>query len=115
MSCQILLNAVYATASRHLSNLGRFHPEDADKFHDNCMGELIPSLNDDVSAILDDNLFAATVVLRTKEEMDGICSFFFVFRLSHFGSAFLLHLVFIWVHGLLTQLNYVSPSYVAWL
>lgn len=69
-SCDLLLRAICALASRQLSNLGRFDPAKAETYHENCMAALIEALEPS-STIIKDYLFAATVILRTKEEFDS--------------------------------------------
>ena len=69
-SSDILLQAIYALASRQLSNLGRFDPAAAEAYHEKCMRVLIHALEPS-SATVKDHLFAATVILRTKEEFDS--------------------------------------------
>lgn len=47
-----------------------YNPYVADRYYQLCLSTLIPSL-DDVEAVMDETLLAATVVLRMLEEMDG--------------------------------------------
>ncbi|CAJ2502961.1 Uu.00g103550.m01.CDS01 [Anthostomella pinea] len=68
--CHTLLNAVFALAARHLSHTTDFDPLASNRYHDECLNHLIPMLNH-ASAVSDENLFAATVILRMLEEMDG--------------------------------------------
>ncbi|KAI2640203.1 hypothetical protein GGS21DRAFT_537906 [Xylaria nigripes] len=65
-----LLNAIFAVAARHLSHTTDFDPLASNRYHDECLKYLIPMMNHS-SAIADENLFAATIILRMLEEMDG--------------------------------------------
>ncbi|KAK5628751.1 hypothetical protein RRF57_004466 [Xylaria bambusicola] len=69
-TCHTLLNAILAIAARHLSHTTDFDPLASNRYHDECLRHLIPMMNHS-SAIADENLFAATVILRMLEEMDG--------------------------------------------
>jgi hypothetical protein len=67
-----LLNAIFALSARHLSSIGRHHDSLAsNRYHDECLKYLIPMLND-TATITDENIFAATIILRVLEEMDGM-------------------------------------------
>jgi hypothetical protein len=67
-SCPPLLNALFATAARHMSRDWRGHPYIADQYHQKCLALLIPLLNDSTS-LLDENLLAVAVILRFHEEI----------------------------------------------
>ncbi|KAF2141177.1 uncharacterized protein K452DRAFT_228673 [Aplosporella prunicola CBS 121167] len=67
--CPTLLNAIFAVASRHLSRVSTFDPFVSDRYHQECLKHLIPLLSDS-AAIMDENLLAATVILRFLEEID---------------------------------------------
>ena len=67
---RLLLKAIHALASRHLTNLSQLEPERAEHYHNECMNDLIPRLTNP-EVLVDDHIFAATVILRTKEEMEG--------------------------------------------
>jgi hypothetical protein len=68
--CPTLLKAIFAIAARHLSQTGDYDPLASNRYHDECLGYLIPML--DMSfTVSDENLFAATIILRMLEEMDG--------------------------------------------
>ncbi|KAI0018662.1 hypothetical protein F4780DRAFT_508422 [Xylariomycetidae sp. FL0641] len=69
-TCHTLLNAIFAIAARHLSHTSDFDPYASNRYHDECLKYLIPMLNH-ASAVSDENLFAATIILRMLEEMDG--------------------------------------------
>ncbi|KAI0108066.1 hypothetical protein F4814DRAFT_43870 [Daldinia grandis] len=67
--CYMLLNAIFAIAARHLSHTTDFDPLASNRYHDECLKHLIPMLNH-ASTVSDENLFAATIILRMLEEMD---------------------------------------------
>ncbi|KAI8624955.1 hypothetical protein F5Y19DRAFT_278167 [Xylariaceae sp. FL1651] len=69
-TCHTLLNAILAIAARHLSHTTDFDPLASNRYHDECLKYLIPMMNH-ASAVSDENLFAATIILRMLEEMDG--------------------------------------------
>ncbi|KAI1336497.1 hypothetical protein F5Y15DRAFT_418805 [Xylariaceae sp. FL0016] len=69
-TCHPLLNAVFAIAARHLSHTTDFDPLASNRYHDECLKYLIPMMSH-ASAVADENLFAATIILRMLEEMDG--------------------------------------------
>ncbi|KAI6086818.1 hypothetical protein F4821DRAFT_122372 [Hypoxylon rubiginosum] len=64
-----LLNAIFAIAARHLSHTTDFDPLASNRYHDECLKYLIPML-DHTSTVSDENMFAATIILRMLEEMD---------------------------------------------
>lgn len=65
-----LLNAICATSARHLSRTGSIDSALADNFYQSCLESLIPVL-DNPASLMDETLFAATVILRLFEELDG--------------------------------------------
>ncbi|KAI1372585.1 hypothetical protein F4677DRAFT_248557 [Hypoxylon crocopeplum] len=67
--CHTLLNAIFAIAARHLSHTTDFDPLASNRYHDECLRYLIPMLNH-ASTVSDENMFAATIILRMLEEMD---------------------------------------------
>lgn len=68
--CETLFNAIMAMSARHLSCTSTFDPYVSDHYYQACLETLIPALNDhDVT--MDDDLLAATVILRLLEEFDG--------------------------------------------
>ncbi|KAI8964300.1 hypothetical protein F5Y11DRAFT_101981 [Daldinia sp. FL1419] len=67
--CYTLLNAIFAIAARHLSHTTGFDPLASNRYHDECLKYLIPMLNH-ASTVSDENMFAATIILRMLEEMD---------------------------------------------
>lgn len=71
MSCPTLLNAIFALSSRHLSIMHEQFDEYAStRYHQNCLHQL-SSISSDSSALNNDDLLAATILLRTLEELDG--------------------------------------------
>lgn len=66
----ILLNAIFACAARYLSRISDFDPYVAEKYHQECLKHLIPMLSDS-AAVMDENLLAATIILRFFEEVEG--------------------------------------------
>lgn len=68
--CQTLFNAILAMSARHLSRTTSFDPFVSDRYYRLCLETLIPALNDH-EVTMDDDLLAATVILRLLEEFDG--------------------------------------------
>lgn len=68
--CDALFNAIMALSARHLSCTTRFDPYVSDHYYQACLETLIPAL-DDHGVTMDDDLLAATVILRLLEEFDG--------------------------------------------
>lgn len=68
--CPVLLNAIFACSAKHLSRVSGFDPYISDRYHQECLKHLIPMLNDS-AAVMDENLLAATVILRFLEEVQG--------------------------------------------
>ncbi|KAH9885184.1 hypothetical protein F4778DRAFT_787361 [Xylariomycetidae sp. FL2044] len=71
--CNTLLNAILAISARHLSHTTDFDPLASNRYHDECLKYLIPIMNHQ-AAVSDENLFAATIILRMLEEMEGATS-----------------------------------------
>ncbi|KAL1631785.1 hypothetical protein SLS56_004306 [Neofusicoccum ribis] len=67
--CPLLLNAILAVSARHWSRVGDYNPYVAERYHHECLKHLIPMLNE-TAALMDENLLAATVILRFLEEID---------------------------------------------
>ncbi|KAL0260544.1 hypothetical protein SLS55_004233 [Diplodia seriata] len=63
------MNAILAVAARHWSRVGEYDPYIAERYHSECLKHLIPML-DETAALMDENLLAATVILRFLEEID---------------------------------------------
>ncbi|KAH8646357.1 hypothetical protein BX600DRAFT_477571 [Xylariales sp. PMI_506] len=64
-----LLNAIFALSSRHMSQNEQFDQYAADWYHQECLKHL-STIHMDASALARDDLLAATILLRTLEEMD---------------------------------------------
>ncbi|KAJ5106123.1 hypothetical protein N7456_002798 [Penicillium angulare] len=67
--CDTLFNAIMALSARHLSCTSNFDTFVSDHYYQACLETLIPSLND-LEVTMDDDLLAATVILRLLEEFD---------------------------------------------
>jgi hypothetical protein len=67
--CPILLHAIFALSARHLSLTDRFESHISNEYHKAVLAELIPLLSDP-DTLKDDNLFAATIILRVLEEIE---------------------------------------------
>ncbi|KAK3373181.1 hypothetical protein B0T24DRAFT_528789 [Lasiosphaeria ovina] len=70
-NCPILLNAILALSARHMSHISNCdYPQSlALQYSQKCFDDLNRIL-DQPGAILDENLFAAAIILRVLEEMD---------------------------------------------
>ncbi|KAK2070406.1 hypothetical protein P8C59_004897 [Phyllachora maydis] len=69
-TCPVLLNAILALAARHQSNKDSgFDELLANRYHQRCLRDLIPLLSH-AATVKDENLFAATIILRVLEEME---------------------------------------------
>ncbi|KAN0099556.1 hypothetical protein V8E51_013331 [Hyaloscypha variabilis] len=65
----VILNAILASASRHIAWISKIEDTESGRYHDKCLQILIPLLDSPVD-VLDDNLFAAIIILRQYEEYD---------------------------------------------
>ena len=79
------MNAILASASRHIAWISKVEDTESGKYHDKCLQILIPLLDNPVN-VLDDNLFAAMVVLRQYEEYDGKALQLFIYDLLNSGQ-----------------------------
>ena len=86
-NCPALLNAIYTASARHLSRLDQYRKdnelkylgnrlphlqtETAIEYHTRCI-EYLSVVSHDPDAVFDENLLAASVILRLYEEIDGI-------------------------------------------
>jgi hypothetical protein len=84
--CPALLYAIYTASARHLCRLSKFRKENeveyhgkrlsnlrsetAVEYHSRCIEQLV-SISCNREALLDEDLFAASVILRFYEEVDG--------------------------------------------
>ncbi|KAI0127273.1 hypothetical protein BJ170DRAFT_624793 [Xylariales sp. AK1849] len=69
ITCTPLMNAMFAVSARHLRRTNGFYKNASDDYYHRCLSTLVPMLGD-WSALMDENLFAATVLLRHLEEVD---------------------------------------------
>ncbi|KAF4835851.1 hypothetical protein CGCTS75_v002304 [Colletotrichum tropicale] len=69
ITCPTLLNAIFALSSRHLSLHDQYDPYASDRYHQECLKHLT-TISNDSSALTNDDLLAATILLRTLEELD---------------------------------------------
>jgi hypothetical protein len=69
-TCRILLNAIFALSARHLNRISNYDSFASNRYHQECLKVLIPMLND-TATVLDDSIFAATIILRVLEEIDS--------------------------------------------
>ncbi|CAI0646505.1 unnamed protein product [Colletotrichum noveboracense] len=67
--CPTLLNAMFSAAAKRLSRTMGVDAVIADRYHQRCLRSLIPALSSS-TAVVDDNLLAAVVILRFTEEVD---------------------------------------------
>ncbi|KAI1845778.1 hypothetical protein JX266_008143 [Neoarthrinium moseri] len=95
ITCPTLLNAIFALSSRHLSMNEQFDQFAADRYHQECLNQLSTIYTDHQSALANDDLLAATILLRTLEEMD----------VPLIGADHELHL-----HGIQLFMNTPDPS-----
>ncbi|MCJ1251126.1 hypothetical protein MMC30_008357 [Trapelia coarctata] len=68
-TCPPLLYAIFAVSARHLNRISTYDPYAADVYHQKCLNHLKNMMYDE-GAIMDENLLAATVILRWLEEVD---------------------------------------------
>ncbi|KAL0780249.1 hypothetical protein CaCOL14_004733 [Colletotrichum acutatum] len=67
--CPTLLNAMFSASAKRLSRTIGVDGVIADRYHQICLRSLIPALSSS-TAVVDDNLLAAVVILRFTEEVD---------------------------------------------
>ncbi|KAL0943224.1 arca-like protein, partial [Colletotrichum truncatum] len=67
--CPTLLNAMFSASAKRLSRTMGVDAVIADRYHQRCLRSLIPALSSS-TAVVDDNLLAAVVILRFTEEVD---------------------------------------------
>lgn len=68
--CPPLMDAAFALSARYLSRTTDFDEYIADRYYQRCLNSLVPMFGDP-EALLNRDLFAAIVVLRTLEEIEG--------------------------------------------
>lgn len=71
MQHPILLNAIFAISAQNLSLVSNYDAIQGPHYYDKCISLMIPLISPHVEEDYDENLLAATVLLRTYEEMDG--------------------------------------------
>lgn len=67
----LLLKAIYSFSARHKTLTGSFDPVRSSEYYDECLTELRDVLAAYDESGADENLFAATIILRVLEEIDG--------------------------------------------
>ena len=86
-SSPLLMNAILAVSALHLSRVSDLDSYEAVRYHDRCLGLMVPMLDDpdrikddDPDRIKDDNLLMTTVILHLYEDIDSmafrcVCAF----------------------------------------
>ena len=69
----MLLSAMLALATRHLTHTGDYDPTVANHYYLLCLKRFVPAL-EPAGASLEPAFLATTVLLRTYEEFDCPCS-----------------------------------------
>ncbi|KAL9109913.1 MAG: hypothetical protein Q9227_005436 [Pyrenula ochraceoflavens] len=67
--CLPLLYAIFAVSAKELSRTAVFDEKVSDQYHQMCLEYMIPAMND-TATIMDENMLAATVILRYLEELE---------------------------------------------
>ncbi|OAQ80707.1 hypothetical protein VFPBJ_06292 [Purpureocillium lilacinum] len=70
--CPPLLNAAFALSARCLSRTTSYDAFIANRYYQRCLSNLIPMLGDQ-DALNNQDLFAAIILLRSLEEIEGEC------------------------------------------
>ena len=70
-SSPLLMNAILAVSALHLSRVSDLDSYEAVRYHDRCLGLMVPML-DDPDRIKDDNLLMTTVILHLYEDIDSM-------------------------------------------
>ena len=65
------MNAILAVSALHLSRVSDLDSYEAVRYHDRCLGLMVPML-DDPERIQDDNLLMTTVILHLYEDLDSM-------------------------------------------
>ena len=65
------MNAILAVSALHLSRVSDLDSYEAVRYHDRCLGLMVPML-DDPERIKDDNLLMTTVILHLYEDLDSM-------------------------------------------
>jgi hypothetical protein len=74
MQHPILLNAIFAISAQNMSLVSNYDALEGPHYYHECISLMIPTISH-IEEDCDENLLAATVLLRTYEEMDGIFQF----------------------------------------
>lgn len=69
----LLMNAILAVSALHLSRVSDLDTYEAVRYHDRCLGLMVPLLNDP-DRVKDDNLLMTTVILHLYEDIDSMAS-----------------------------------------
>lgn len=72
-SSPLLMNAILAISALHLSRVSDLDSYEAVRYHDRCLGLMVPMLNDP-DRVKDDNLLMTTVILHLYEDIDSMAS-----------------------------------------
>ncbi|KAF7563417.1 hypothetical protein G7046_g739 [Stylonectria norvegica] len=107
ISSPILLNAIFAISSRHLSMKEQFDEYASTRYHQHCLKQL-SSLSNESFALESDDLLAAIILLRTLEELDGKLPRYYAGHVPLLGTDYGGHL---W--GIQAFMNTPDPSIVA--
>ncbi|PBP23553.1 ARCA-like protein [Diplocarpon rosae] len=67
--CPVLLNAIFALSSRHLSLTSDYDKATSNHYHQQCVNLLIPMMGDPIISS-DETVFAVMIVLRVLEEIE---------------------------------------------
>lgn len=70
-SSPLLMNAILAVSALHLSRVSDLDSYEAVRYHDRCLGLMVPML-DDPDRIKDDNLLMTTIILHLYEDIDSM-------------------------------------------
>ncbi|KAK3360406.1 hypothetical protein B0T25DRAFT_565304 [Lasiosphaeria hispida] len=70
-TCTVLMNAIFALASRHMSHVSNHDPLASNRYIGECLKHLKPILHYP-DTMRDENLFAATIIQRVWEEMEVV-------------------------------------------
>ncbi|OWP06500.1 hypothetical protein B2J93_9273 [Marssonina coronariae] len=67
--CPVLLNAIFALSSRHLSLISDYDKATSNHYHQKCVNLLIPMMGDPIISS-DETVLAVMIVLRVLEEIE---------------------------------------------
>ena len=73
VSSPLLMNAILAVSALHLSRVSDVDTYEAVRYHERCIGLMVPMLNDP-DRVKDDNLLMTTVILHLYEDIDSTSS-----------------------------------------